>query len=108
MASAVPSERPSSDDWAATAAAQVERLVGQVRDRTTRPVVVAARSVAFGLLAIFLAVAFVVFFLVVIIRVLSYLPGGDWLAYLIVGGLLSLAGVALFIMAGKRARRVPA
>jgi hypothetical protein len=106
MASVPPAAPPPSEDWAASAADTVERIVGQIRERTTRPAVVAARTVAYGLIAFILAITGFVWILVVVIRVLTYLPQGDWLAYVITGGILTLAGLLLFSMGRRRARTV--
>ena len=46
-------------NWAAHVADTVERVVGTVHDRTTRPVVHVTRALVFGLLAAILAFAVV-------------------------------------------------
>ena len=43
-------------NWAADIADTIERVVGTVRDRTTKPLVTASRGLVFGLLAAILGV----------------------------------------------------
>ena len=87
-------------NWAADLADTIERVVGNVRDKTTKPLVVATRAVVYGLLAGILGVAAVVLLLAVLTRGLQTLldlgvsqPRSVYLSYLIVGGLISLGGV---------------
>jgi hypothetical protein len=93
--------------WATELADTVERLVGTVRDRATKPIVTASRAIVFGLIALFLAVVAVVLLLVTACRGLQslldiWLPHSRsvYVSYLIIGGMLSIAG--LFIMMRKR------
>ena len=89
-------------NWAPDLADTVERLVGTVRERATKPVVHAARGVVFGVLAGILAVVAIVLLLVAAIRGLQTLldlavgwPTAVYLSYFIVGGILCLAGLLL-------------
>jgi hypothetical protein len=86
-------------NWAGDLADTVERVVGTVRDRATKPVVHVTRGVVFGLLAAFFGITAVVLFLIAVTRaVQSALDGvvgwaqAVYLSYLIVGGILCLAG----------------
>jgi hypothetical protein len=95
-------------NWAPELADTVERLVGTVRDRTTKPAVRAARAIVFGLLAAMLAVVAITLLLLAATRGLQALLdlGLDWsmavyLSYFIVGGILCLVGLLLL------ARRPP-
>ncbi len=95
-------------NWAPELADTVERLVGTVRDRATKPAVRAARAIVFGLLAAMLAVVAITLLLVAATRGLQALLdlGLDWsvavyLSYFIVGGILCLVGLLLL------ARRPP-
>lgn len=92
--------------WAADLADTVERVVGNVRDKTTKPIVVIARGVVFGLLAGILAIVAVVLLIALLTRALQELldvplrrAAAVYLSYLIVGGIFSLAGVFFL---GKR------
>ena len=46
-------------NWAAELADTVERVVGSVRDKTTRPIVKASRAIVFGLIAAMVGVVVV-------------------------------------------------
>ncbi len=86
-----------SGDWVSNLADQIERSVGMVRDRTTRPAIVIARGLVFGLLAAILALVALVLVAIIVVRVLNnYLPGGVWVAHLITGTLFTTAGLIFF------------
>jgi hypothetical protein len=95
---------PSFTDpgWAAKQADTIVRIVDQVRDRTTRPLVLVARGLVFGIIA---AVGALTAGLLVIIAAtraaqaviewpLSHATA-VWVSYLVVGGVLVLAGAIL-------------
>lgn len=94
-------------NWAADLADTVERVVGGVRDKTTKPLVTATRGVVYGLLAGILGIAAVILLVVMLTRGLQELL--DWLffqrsasiylSYLIVGGIFSLLG--LFVLSKR-------
>lgn len=84
---------------------RVERVVGAIRDRTTTPVVHIARALVYGLLAAFLGVTALVLLLIGALRALQSLldlavgkPQAVYLSYLIVGGILCLAGLLVLRM----------
>ena len=90
-------------EWAADLADTVERVVGQVRERATTPVVHVTRAIVYGLLAVMLGIVAVTLLLVGITRGLqSFLDiwldhdQSVYISYMIVGGILCLAG-ALFL-----------
>ncbi len=89
------SEPSPTPDWAARTADSIERVVTTVRDRTTRPVLIAGRAVVFGLLAAIVGVAAVVLLSIIVVRVLVILTDRAWLAELILGGLFVIAGFVL-------------
>ncbi len=87
-------------NWAADLADTVERVVGSVRDKTTKPLVTATRAVVYGLLAGILGIAALILALAVATRGLQALldiplrrSASVYISYLIVGGIFSLAGV---------------
>lgn len=87
-------------NWAADLADTVERVVGTVRDKTTKPLVTATRAVVYGLLAGILGIAALILALAVATRGLQALldiplrrSASVYISYLIVGGIFSLAGV---------------
>ncbi len=87
-------------NWAADLADTVERVVGSVRDKTTKPLVTATRAVVYGLFAGILGIAALILALAVATRGLQALldiplrrSASVYISYLIVGGIFSLAGV---------------
>ena len=90
-------------DWAANTTDQVVRLVDNVKAKTTKPAVMVARGLVFGLLALFLGMFAVVLLLVGLTRGLQAAiePLTDqaravYISYFVVGGLLSIIGAVLF------------
>ena len=88
--------------WAADLADTVERVVGTVRDKTTKPVVTVTRAIVYGLLAAILGVVAIVLLLIAATRGLQALldlflsrPRAVYVSYLAIGGILSLAGLFL-------------
>jgi hypothetical protein len=95
-----------SDDWAVQTADTIERLVESVRSNTSDRLVSAARLVVFGLLAAMLATVALVLFCIFLVRIMdSYIPGGVWVVYLVLGGLFTLGGLLLWQQAWKRPAR---
>jgi hypothetical protein len=93
-------------NWAADLADTIERAVGTVRARTTKPLVTASRGVVFGLLAGILGVAAVVLLIVVLTRATQALLDiwfrhemSVYLSYFIVGGIICLSG--LFVLSKR-------
>ena len=98
--------RGRSDDWAVQTADTIERLVESVRSNTSDRLVSVARLVVFGLLAAILGTVGLVLFCIFAIRILdSYIPGGVWVVYVVLGGLFTLAGLLLWQQAWKRPAR---
>lgn len=85
--------------WPADLADTVERVVGTVKDRATKPAVHVTRGIVFGLLAAFLGVVALVLLLIGLSRGLQALldlfmstERAVYVSYLILGGILCLAG----------------
>lgn len=96
----MPGNPLTDPNWAADVADTIERMVGTVRDRTTKPLVRGARGVVFGLLAGILGVIAVVLLIIVLTRGLQALldlgldhPMSVYVSYLILGGIISAVGV---------------
>ena len=95
----MPGNPLTDPNWAPDLADTVERVVTTVRDKTTRNVVIAARGVVFGLLALFLGGAAVTLLLVGGTRGVQALldlgmshARAVYLSYFIVGGICCLLG----------------
>ncbi len=92
----------TNPNWAPELADTVERLVGQVRDKATNKVVVVVRAVVFGVLIVVSAFAAMVLAVIIgtklLQRILNIGGGLDhdstvWVSYLVLGGILTLAGL---------------
>ena len=86
-------------DWAGQLVGTIDQYVGLVRDRTTRPALVATRGLVFGIIILILAVAAGVLLWIAWITGITALVGKVWITYLITGGILVLLGV--FLMAKR-------
>jgi Putative Actinobacterial Holin-X, holin superfamily III len=89
-------------DWASQIADQIERVVGMVRDRTTRPALTVVRGLVFGVIAASGGITALVLISVVLIRALTELTNHAWIAYLITSGIFLAAG-ALLMLKGRTA-----
>jgi hypothetical protein len=93
-------------NWAADIANTIERVVGTVRDRTTKPLVTASRAVVFGLLAAILGLIAVTLLILTLTRATQALLDiwfehemSVYLSYFIVGGIFCLGG--LFVLSKR-------
>jgi uncharacterized membrane protein len=89
--------------WAADLADTVEQVVGEVRDRATKPAVKVTRGVVFGLLGAVLGVVALALLLIGATRGLQVVldtwlsrAQSVYLSYLIMGGILCLLGAFFF------------
>ena len=98
-------------NWAPELANLVDRYVGFVRDNVTGKAVTAVRGLVFGLIIAFTSIAAVILMVILGTKLLQRIVniGGwidrdssVWVSYMVVGGILFLAG--LFCM---RKRRTP-
>jgi len=101
-----PSALSASDvdttDWPAQAADTIERVVQEVRDKTTGPAINAARWFVAGLFLLVTGTAATILLIVMLVRIIdTYLPdsvfGEDhmWAAYGILGAVFTIAGLLL-------------
>ena len=92
---------PLSDpNWPAQAADHLVRIVDQIRARTTRPIVLIARGLVFGIIALLGGMVALLLFLVAFTKGLQAIlewpldhPKAVWVSYLLLGGLLLIAGM---------------
>lgn len=89
-------------NWPAQVADRVVGLVGTVRDKTTKPIITVTRAVVYGLLAGLLGVMALILALIAVTRGLQALfdlflswDRAVYLSYLVLGGILCLAGALL-------------
>ena len=88
--------------WAAQQADTIVRIVDQVRNRTTRPLVLLARGLVFGLIAVAGGLTAALLLLIAATRALQALiewplshATAVWVSYLLLGGILMLVGSLL-------------
>jgi predicted PurR-regulated permease PerM len=94
-------------NWAADLADTVERVVGSVREKTTKPLVTVTRGLVYGLLAAILGIAALVLLIVMLTRGTQELldqfkvrrSAAVYISYLAVGGIFSLLG--LFVLSKR-------
>ena len=80
-------------DWADQAADTVVRVVDTVREKTTGPVLNAARAFVYGIIGAFAALVALIVLIIALIRILDvYLPGEVWSAYLLLGLAFMIGG----------------
>jgi hypothetical protein len=92
-----PTEPAPSADWADQAADTVVKVVDAVREKTTGPVLTAARAIVYGLIGFFAALVALILLVIALVRVLDvYLPGEVWSAYLLLGLLFSGGGLLVW------------
>lgn len=99
----MPGNPLTDPDWPRQTTDTLVRLIGTVRDQTTTKAVFAARALVYGIIAAFLGVFILVIAIIGLMRGLQALldlavtePQSVYLSYLIVGGILCLAGLLLF------------
>lgn len=85
--------------WAGKQADTIVRIIDQLRLRTTRPLVLLARGLVFGLVAVAGGVTALLLLLIAATRALQAViewpfshPTAVWVSYLVLGGLLLVAG----------------
>ncbi len=70
-------------------------VVDQVRDKTTGPILTAARGLVFGVIVGVLIVIVAILVLIAVLRLLNeFLP--VWATYLLVGSLFTITGALVF------------
>jgi len=99
----MPGNPLTDPNWATETTEKVVQLVGTVRDKTTTPVIHAARGLVFGVLAAFLGLFAFVALLMTITRAMQALldlgmseARSVYVSYLIMGGIFCIAGLFLF------------
>jgi Flp pilus assembly protein protease CpaA len=94
---------PRSPDWPAQAADRVVSVVDTIRDKTTVPLTTVARGLVYGLVAGVMGAAALILLAIAGVRAVDVaLPGGVWLAHLVIGMFFTLAGLFLW---SKRRRK---
>lgn len=96
-------------DWPVQAADQIVDTIAKVRDKTTRPALVASRAIVYGLLGVFVATVTGVLAIVLSIRLYAvYAPGPVWPIYAFFSVVFSGSGLFLLHKANAPAKTVDA
>ncbi len=108
MALTESSSRPAESDgvipaeWPAQAADTIVDTIAKVRDKTTKPALVAARAAVYGILIAVVGTVALILFLVLAVRLWgNYVPRGVWTIYAILAVLFAAAGVMLMRKAAR-------
>lgn len=95
---------PDQKDWPAQATDAIVTQVGNIRDKTTGPVLKAARYAVFAAFAVSLGTVALIIFVIGAVRALdNYLPNSvfgethTWAAHTILGAVLLVVGFVLFV-----------
>lgn len=106
----MPSNPFTDSRWAANSVESIDRIIASVRRYTTRPLVVIARGLVFGVLAV--AAGLLVITLLIIGGIRGLVSLGDvwfahgtavWLSYIVLGSIFTLTGA--FLMRRRRPPR---
>ena len=97
----------TNPNWAPELANTVDRYVGMVRDKVTGKAAVAVRAIVFGIVVCFVAIATVALSIILSTKLLQRIVniGGwldadtsVWVSYMVIGGVLFLAGIVCMRM----------
>jgi hypothetical protein len=101
----MPANPLTDPNWAPKLADSVERIVTQVRDKTTKPVLTILRALIFGVVIGVSAVLALALAVIALVRVVTMLfdlavahAAAVWITYLTLGGLFSILGLLLLRM----------
>jgi hypothetical protein len=85
------------DDWADQAADTVVKVVDAVREKTTGPILTAARAVVYGMIGVFAGLVALIVLTIALVRLVDvYLPGEVWSAHLLIGTLFTVGGLLVW------------
>jgi hypothetical protein len=100
---------PPRDDWAASAADTIDRVVTGIGDKTARPLTAVAGAIVFGLVGAAAGISLLVVLVAGLLRLIEvYLPvhphaRAVWITEAGVGGIFTLIG--LFVWRKRRPKR---
>ena len=88
---------PADDDWADQAADTVVKVVDAVREKTTGPVLTAARAIVYGIIGVFAGLVALIVLTIALVRFVDvWLPGDVWQAHLLIGALFTIGGLLVW------------
>ncbi|MEZ5321406.1 MAG: hypothetical protein R2698_04910 [Microthrixaceae bacterium] len=80
-------------DWTDQVTDLVVDVVDTVRDKTTGPVLLAARALVYGIVAMIAALILLIVLVAVTGRAIALVPVASWICYLALGAILSAIGL---------------
>ena len=90
----------STPDWPQQATETIVGLVDNVKHKTTQPATKAVRAIVYGIVILILGVPAVIMLLIGIVHLFSQAVSsvglGVWLVYLVLGAILTVAGLILW------------
>ena len=93
-------------EWPAQAADTIVETIDKVRDKTTRPVLTAARAVVYGLLGVIVGTASAILAFILVVRLYeNYVPGPIWPLY--AGIALAFFGLGFVLLKRANGPAVP-
>ena len=94
-------------EWPGQAADVIVDTIAKVRDRTTKPAIVAARGLVYGLMALIVGTVAAVLLLIVVVHMWdNWFPGKVWILYAILFVGFSTGGLVLLRRANAPATDV--
>lgn len=83
-------------EWPAQAADTIVDTIAKVRDKTTKPIIVAARALVYGLLAAIMGTVAAVLAMILVVRAWdNWVPGDVWVLYVLLAVGFSAGGAVL-------------
>lgn len=99
-------ENDFADTLSTRALDTIDTVVATVNDKAIRPVVVAARAIVFGLIAVLVGIAVLIMVTIGLVRLLTddAFAHHVWITYFVIGGIFCGAGTFLFSKRGSTPR----
>lgn len=90
--------RPPEPDLVDRIMSALDHALDVMHDRVLRPIILAGRAIAYGLIIVLAVVVFVIVVTIGLIRLLDVyaFAGRDWLSYAVVGALSVIAGLVIW------------
>ncbi|MDE0803522.1 MAG: hypothetical protein OSA99_09380 [Acidimicrobiales bacterium] len=89
-------------DWPAQATETIVTQVGNIRDKTTGPVLTGVHYAVYAAFAVGLGTVALVIFVIGAVRALdNYLPEDVWAAHTLLGAVLFLVGLVLYFLKAR-------
>lgn len=89
---------PREPDLVDRLLASFDHLLDVVHDKVLRPIIMAARALAYGMIIVLVALVFVVVLIIGFVRLLNIyaFAGHDWLSYAVVGAASLVIGLIIW------------